>query len=70
VDIKVHKAKVGTSGSEPGLIEILDGRVIAGFSDGSLELETVQPSGKTSQGAQAWMNGRRGEPLSFAVDDD
>ena len=70
VDIKVHKAKVGTSGSEPGLIEILDGRVIAGFSDGSLELEMVQPSGKTSQGAQAWMNGRRGEPLSFAVDDD
>ena len=70
VDIKVHKASVGMSGSEPGLIEVLDGRVIAGFCDGTLELETVQPSGKTSLAAQAWMNGRRGKPLSFAVDDD
>lgn len=69
LDIKVHRASIAASAVDPGVIQVHEGSVLAGFSDGALELETVQPSGKSTQPAKAWMNGRRGEPLSFAVDD-
>jgi methionyl-tRNA formyltransferase len=69
-DMKIHRAQVTSDHVDAGVIELLGNEVIAGFSEGSIELLTVQPPGKGAQDARAWMNGRRGEPLSFADDDD
>ncbi|MCB1246069.1 MAG: methionyl-tRNA formyltransferase, partial [Acidimicrobiia bacterium] len=47
-----------------GVISLVDGAVVFGFSDGGIELTTVQPAGKPAMDAQAWMHGRRGEPAA------
>ena len=67
-DLKVHSATIGSLPGTSSSIEVADGVVRAGFHNGSLELHTVQASGKTRQDATAWMNGRRGMPLAFAPD--
>lgn len=69
-DLKVHSAVVGSNQSTPASIELVDGIVLAGFGDGSLELRTVQVSGKSPQDGVAWMNGRRRDPLAFAPDNE
>ena len=50
---------------ELGVIGPVGDQVLLGCLDGSLELTTVQPEGKQSMPASAWMNGRRGEPASL-----
>ena len=65
--LKVHAARLGMPGTAEGQIVRDAGRVFAGFTDGSVELLTVQPEGKQPVPADAWMNGRRGEPSSFSV---
>lgn len=64
--LRVHRASLTDRLAEAGSIAGSGGRVIAGFTDGALELEVVQPEGKAQQPAEAWMNGRRGEPTSFS----
>lgn len=66
--LKVHRARMSSQSVAPGRIELLAGSVVAGFSDGSLELIMVQPPGRGPMDGTAWMNGRRGEPTSFAAD--
>ena len=67
-DIKVHRAHVSKEHMDTGVISSIGPAVLAGFSGGSLELLVVQPQGKGTLDARSWMNGRRGEPLSF-IDD-
>lgn len=64
-DVKVHKALPGTEKPDHGVIAGIGGSVFAGFSGGAIELLVVQPPGKAPVDARAWMNGRRGEPLTF-----
>ncbi|MEN8239074.1 MAG: methionyl-tRNA formyltransferase [Actinomycetota bacterium] len=67
-DVKVHRAQPSTDEMDEGMIAVIGGNVLAGFSGGALELLVVQPPGKESQDARDWMNGRRGEPLAFVED--
>jgi len=67
-DLKVSRAGVTDESVAPGRIELVAGTVVAGFTDGSLELVTVQPPGKALLAGSAWMNGRRREPTSFSSD--
>lgn len=68
--LKVHRARPSELSVDSGTIELVDGAAVAGFTDGTLELLSVQPAGKAAQDASAWMNGRRGQPVSFLADDD
>jgi methionyl-tRNA formyltransferase len=49
-------------GPAPGVVELQDGRAVAGAADGPLELLEVQPEGKRRMGAAEWLRGRRGQP--------
>ena len=66
--LKIHRTRHVVHTVQAGRIEIVAGNVVAGFSDGSLELLTVQPPGKGPLEGSAWMNGRRGEPAFFTSD--
>ncbi len=68
--LKVHRARPSELSVDPGTIRLVEGTVVAGFSDGTLELLSVQRAGKAAQDATAWMNGRRGQPVSFLADDN
>ena len=63
--LRVLAGQVVADDADVGTITQLRGAVVAGFGSGSLRLDVVQPSGKPSMPASAWMNGRRGEPSSF-----
>ncbi len=63
--LRIHKAKPSESLGEPGQITMLGTRVVASFTHGSIELVTVQPSGKPRINATSWMHGRRGETVTF-----
>jgi len=65
--LKVHSARIGTVSMDAGQIAKDAGRVFAGFDGGSVELLVVQPAGKQQLPADAWMNGRRGEPSTFTA---
>jgi methionyl-tRNA formyltransferase len=67
--IKVHKARRSEHSADVGLVSVIGDAVLAGFSGGALELLSVQPPGKGTVDARAWMNGRRAEPLLFGADD-
>lgn len=63
--LKIHSASpAGSTESEPGTIAVeerMDHSVVSwSLKQGSLQLHTVQPSGKPRMSAAAWMNGRRG----------
>ena len=64
-DLKVRKAQPCAGKTDEGIIAVVDGAVLAGFSGGAIELLVVQPAGKALVDARAWMNGRRREPLVF-----
>lgn len=66
--LKVWRAAPSAdSGPEPGVAQRQGGRVLLGTADGAVELLEVQPPGRPSMAAAAWMNGRRGEPARFTV---
>ncbi len=67
-DVKVHRAHTSMLSVDPGRIELINGAVAAGFKDGALQLDTIQPEGKGLQDATDWMHGRRGVPATFASD--
>jgi len=67
--IKVHKARPSDDNTDVGMVSVVGGAVLAGFSGGAIELLRVQPPGKGTVEARSWMNGRRAEPLSFGADD-
>jgi methionyl-tRNA formyltransferase len=67
-DMKVQRAQPSDEDTAEGVIANVGGAVIAGFSEGTIELLVVQPPGKAALDARAWMNGRRGEPLAFNDD--
>jgi len=65
--LRVHSASFTTNDTAPGLIELVDGEVVAGFEDGALTLGVVQPEGRQRMGALAWANGRRGLGTTFTA---
>jgi len=67
-NLKVHRAKMSDVSVDLGRIELVNGVVLAGFTDGALKLDTVQSQGKNQQKATDWMNGRRGVPAVFVAD--
>ena len=67
--IKVRRARRSQGPADVGMVSVVSGAVLAGFSGGAIELLNVQPPGKGTVEARAWMNGRRAEPLSFGNDD-
>ncbi|MEN8040295.1 MAG: methionyl-tRNA formyltransferase [Actinomycetota bacterium] len=63
--LRVHRAVPTDNLAEPGQIIQLGTRVIAGFTDGSVEFLSVQPADRTKVAALAWINGLRGESVTF-----
>ena len=68
--VRVLDAAPSSLTTDRGTITSVMGTVCAGFEDGSLELRTVQPEGKSPMAASAWMNGRRNAATSFRSDPD
>jgi methionyl-tRNA formyltransferase len=62
----VWRAEPVTDPVAPGAVVDADGRLLVGFADGALEIETIQPSGKRSMSAGELLRGRRG-PLGPAT---
>jgi methionyl-tRNA formyltransferase len=63
--LRVHRARPSQIFGTPGQVALLGTQVIASFDPGSIELLVIQPPGKPTIEAAAWMNGRRGESLTF-----
>lgn len=63
--LRIHKACPTSTPGLPGEISLIESKVIASFSRGSIELLVVQPPGKPRIDASAWMNGRRRETTTF-----
>jgi methionyl-tRNA formyltransferase len=63
--LRIHAAAPTESGIEPGTITLVGTRVVAGFAEGAIELDVVQPPGKSTLDAAAWMHGRRGHAVTF-----
>jgi methionyl-tRNA formyltransferase len=63
--LRIHAASPTESGIEPGTITLVGTRVVAGFAEGTIELDVVQPPGKSTLDAAAWMHGRRGQAVTF-----
>ncbi|MDA2979975.1 MAG: methionyl-tRNA formyltransferase [Actinomycetota bacterium] len=62
--LRIHNAtETGPSLNPVGEIGRADGYVALALASGALRLEIVQPEGKPSMDAMAWMNGRRGESV-------
>jgi len=66
--LRIHRARQTSTPMEPGTIARDGSRVLAGFADGAVSLEVVQPPGKDRIAAVDWMNGRRGEATTFTPD--
>lgn len=56
---KVYEARLADPPVQPGTWAAIDGRLVAGFDDGSVELVTLQPSGRNPQSGTDWINGRQ-----------
>jgi methionyl-tRNA formyltransferase len=56
---KVLKARVSARWAQPGVWALIEGAVVVGVKDGSVEIETLQPPGKKPQSARDWVRGRR-----------
>jgi methionyl-tRNA formyltransferase len=67
-DVKILRAKPTDEHAAEGMVTKVAGAVLAGFRGGAVELRVIQPPGKPALDARAWMNGRRGEPLTFNND--
>ncbi len=64
--LKIWRAIEAPSDSEVGVARLEEGSVVLGTRDGAVELLEVQPAGKPSMEAGAWMNGRRGVAAAFS----
>jgi methionyl-tRNA formyltransferase len=61
--LKVLTARLGTGQGSPGRIERIDGdAVVVGTGQGTLDLLSVQPAGKSSMSAVEFLRGRRLAP--------
>ena len=56
---KLHSVRPSSVQLAPGLVSVVDGRVLVGCSEGSLELLEVQPAGKPRMKATDWLRGQR-----------
>lgn len=65
--LRVLRAGPTTVPAAPGSIQLHGGDVVAGFQNGAVRLLVVQPEGRRSMDASAWMHGRRGEPVRFVT---
>jgi methionyl-tRNA formyltransferase len=57
--------RVNDHAGDPGSIAIINADVVLTVSDGGVVVTGVQLEGKPPVESHAWMNGRRGEPLTF-----
>lgn len=55
---KVFEVRMTDNPASPGAWVAIDGRPIAGFRDGAIELITLQPPGRNPQSGTDWVNGR------------
>lgn len=69
--VKVLAATRGPDGDlPPGRLALLDKRVVAGTSAGTVALTTVQPAGKGAMAAADWWRGLRSEDPQFDLPGD
>lgn len=58
---KIYEARRTDVPVEPGTWVAVDGRPVAGFGDGAVELITLQPPGRNPQSGTDWVNGRHSD---------
>lgn len=58
---KIYEARRTDVPVEPGTWAAIDGRPVAGFRDGAVELITLQPPGRNPQSGTDWVNGRHSD---------
>lgn len=58
IKIKIDAAIVNESILKPGEIALQDKAVLVGTGDGTIELLTIKPAGKSAMSAEAWANGQ------------
>lgn len=58
IKIKIDAAIVNESILKPGEIALQDKAVLVGTGDGTIELLTIKPAGKSAMSAGAWANGQ------------
>ena len=63
--LRILRARQVPSEVPAGAIRLVAGKVVASFSDGSLELIEVQPAGKNPMNAVDWWRGQRTQEVSF-----
>ena len=55
------------TGMRPGEVAADDDRVLLGTGDGAIEIEVVQPQGRSPMPASAWLRGVRRSPVTLEV---
>jgi methionyl-tRNA formyltransferase len=55
---KIYRARAADAQVEPATWRAVDGRPLVGFSDGPVELISLQPPGRNRQTGRDWVNGR------------
>lgn len=58
---KIYEARLRDDPVDPGTWVAIDGRPVAGFRDGAVELVTLQPPGRNPQSGADWVNGRHSD---------
>jgi methionyl-tRNA formyltransferase len=65
--VRVVRARQSQLSVPEGSISRLDGVILLGLSDGSLELVEVRPEGSKTMGANSWWDGLRVERLEWSL---
>lgn len=58
---KIYETRLTDFPVEPGNWVAIEGRPVAGFRDGAVELITLQPPGRNPQSGADWVNGRHSD---------
>lgn len=67
--VVIDEARPSAAAVAPGVLALSGGAVVAGFTDGSLELVRVRPAGRSSMAGGAWWRGMR-DPTSLEWSSD
>lgn len=63
--LQIHGAQPSDSAPKPGTVTLAESGVVAGFSDGGVELNTVRPEGRSLLSADEWFRGTQGRDVTF-----
>ena len=66
---KILSTQLSAAELDVGVVSRIDGKILVGCGTGSLELRTVQPSGKNAMNAADWFRGLKNELIRLGDDE-